>query len=54
MDHRVLGSIPEQCSMCIGQLWPFCTALLGFFFLGFAYFLKKGFIKELNNVISVI
>jgi len=31
MDCRVLGSIPERCRICIGQLRLSLTALLRFF-----------------------
>ena len=55
MDHRVLGSIPKQCNMCIGHLWLFCAALLEFFLWGFLFFLNKMLHgKKLNHVIPEI
>jgi len=28
--HRLLGSSPKWCSVCIGQLWPFLYYTVGF------------------------
>jgi hypothetical protein len=52
MGHRVLGSVPEQRGLFIGQLLPYLYSPVGIFFLGGGglLFFKVG-MKKLNPVI---
>jgi hypothetical protein len=52
MDHRVLGSIPEQCNIH-WSVMAILYSTVGVFSLGFCLFFIKGCIKLLNVVIPV-
>jgi hypothetical protein len=40
MECSILGSIPVRCSIRVGKLWPFCTALLRFILWVLLRFIK--------------